>query len=287
MLNSHLRVLHEANRASWNAATIAHNSHKGDQIRFFRNGGDTLFPEEVELLGDVRGKRVLHLQCNCGQDSLSLAGRGADVTGVDISDQAIDFARNLSLRARVAVEFHRADLYDWLPERQRSADAFDIVFSSYGALSYLSSVEHWARLTAGVLRPGGRLVVVDFHPLLHMFDRTGDLQHPYSAPGEPRTCELGVSDYVGDSGPELLAGEFHEGIRKFENPYPHHTFHWGLGEISDALLAAGYRIDALREYPFANGQRHFDDNRVADPRRTLPPSHLPQLPMMFGVRAGR
>ena len=49
--------------------------------------------------------------------------------------------------------------------------------------------------------------------MLQMFDRTGGLQHPYSAPGEPRTCEQGVADYVGDSGPELLAGDFQEGIR--------------------------------------------------------------------------
>jgi SAM-dependent methyltransferase len=285
MLNSHLRVIHEANRASWNAATIAHNSHKGDQIRFFSNGGDTLFPEEVELLGDVRGKRVLHLQCNCGQDSLSLARRGAEVIGVDISDQAVDFARNLSLRTRILVEFHRADLYDWLPEHQKLSEAFDIVYSSYGALRYLSSVDVWARLIAGVLRSGGRLVLIDFHPMLQMFDRSGDFQHPYSAPGEPRTCELGVSDYVGDSGPELLAGDFQEGIRKFANPYPHHTFHWGLGEIVDAVLSAGFRIDALREYPFANGLRHFENGQASEQRRTLPPSHLPRLPMMFGLQA--
>ena len=285
MLHSHLRALHEANRASWNAATIAHNSHKGDQIWFFTNGGDTLFPEELELLGDLQGKRVLHLQCNCGQDSLSLAKRGADVTAIDISDQAIDFARNLSVRARVPVQLHRADLYDWLEDNQRPSEAFDIVFCSYGAMRYLSKIDVWARLTAGVLRHGGRLVAVDFHPLLYMFDRSGELQHPYSSPGEPHTLPGGVEDYVGESGPELLAGEFHEGIRKFQNPYPQHTYHWGLGEISAALLQAGYRISALHEYPYANGRRHFADGQVREPRRALPPPHLPQLPMMFGLLA--
>ena len=95
----------------------------------------------------------------------------------------------------------------------------------------------------------------------------------------------GVSDYVGDSGPELLAGDFHEGIRKFANPYPHHTFHWGLGEIVNAVLSAGYRVDALREYPFANGLRHFENGQACEQRQMLPPSHLPRLPMMFGLQA--
>lgn len=94
--------LHEANRLSWNAATVAHNSHKGDQAAFFRRGGSTLFPEELDLLGDIAGLSLLHLQCNSGQDSLSLAQLGADVTGVDISDEAIAFARRLCCKNREA-----------------------------------------------------------------------------------------------------------------------------------------------------------------------------------------
>jgi hypothetical protein len=76
------KELHEANRLSWDVATRAHNSHKGDQARFLREGGSTLFPEELELLGELRGRSLLHLQCNAGQDTLSLAARGATVTGV-------------------------------------------------------------------------------------------------------------------------------------------------------------------------------------------------------------
>jgi len=110
------RDLHEQNRLSWNAVTPAHNSHKGDQAAFFRAGGDTLFPEELELLGDVEGVDLLHLQCNAGQDTLSLARRGARATGVDISDEAIRFARELSAGSGIAAEFERADVYDWLRE---------------------------------------------------------------------------------------------------------------------------------------------------------------------------
>lgn len=61
------RDFHEANRLSWNAATVAHNSHKGDQAAFFRDGGSSLFPEERDLLDDIAGSDLVHLQCNSGQ----------------------------------------------------------------------------------------------------------------------------------------------------------------------------------------------------------------------------
>src|SRR3712207_1036709 len=123
---------HEANRLSWNAATRAHNSHKGDQARFLRDGGDTLFPAELELLGDLRGRKLLHLQCNAGQDSLSLVNHGADVVGVDISDEAISAARMLSRDSNIPARFDRADIYDWLPAARARGERFDVIFASYG-----------------------------------------------------------------------------------------------------------------------------------------------------------
>lgn len=286
MSSRNMREIHEANRASWNAAVIAHNSHKGNQIRFFERGGDTLFPEESELLGELDGRRLLHLQCNCGQDTLSLARRGAKVVGVDISDQAIDFARHLSMRTGIPAGLHRADLYDWLAEFSASGgEPFHVVFSSYGALRYLSNLDLWAESIARVLAPGGRLVLVDFHPVVYMFDRSGRVQHPYSAPGKPRTGPRGVIDYVGRSGPDLSAGEYHEGIREFTNPYPHHTFHWGLGEVVQAMLRNGLRIRHFQEYPYCNGHRYFDAGTVTEGRRVMPPDMLIGLPMMFGLRA--
>ncbi|MCD2105892.1 methyltransferase domain-containing protein [Rhodococcus erythropolis] len=115
----------EMNRLSWNAATVAHNSHKGDQAQFFRNGGSTLFPEEVALLGEIAGSSILHLQCNSGQDSLSLAALGANVTGVDLSDSAIDFARTLSADSGIAAEFERGEVSGWLREAAAARRKFD------------------------------------------------------------------------------------------------------------------------------------------------------------------
>jgi SAM-dependent methyltransferase len=287
MLSAELKSMHEDNRRSWNAATVAHNSHKGNQIRFFREGGSTLFPEERELLGNIKDKRVLHLQCNCGQDSLSLARLGANVTGVDICDEAIHFARGLSTRTGIRAEFHRADIYDWLADTAVAGQRFDIVFCSYGTVCWLSDLDLWARLIANVLARGGRFVTIDFHPMLHMFDEGGSLAHPYSGHGAALLDEQGVGDYVGESGPSLVPWGFQEGIKNFQNPYPKHFFHWGIAEITSSLLQAGLALQVLREYPFANGHRFFRDGQMTSERRHLPPRGLPSLPMMYGLMMSR
>src|SRR5436309_11262198 len=120
--------LHEENRLAWNEATPVHNSHKHDQAGFLREGGSTLFPEELELLGDSKGLSLVHLQCNAGQDTLSLAQLGAKVTGVDISDTAVAFARELSEESGIPATFYRSDIYDWLEETAKNGERFDIVF---------------------------------------------------------------------------------------------------------------------------------------------------------------
>src|SRR5438876_4219891 len=164
------KQLHEENRLAWNEATPVHNSHKRDQAGFLRGGGSTLFPEEVELLGDIKGLSLVHLQCNAGQDSLSLAQLGATVTGVDISDSAIAFAQGLSEESSIPGAFHRADVYDWLEDASLRGEQFDVVYSSYGFIGCLSDIEAWARGVAAILKPGGRLVFIEFHPVANLFD---------------------------------------------------------------------------------------------------------------------
>jgi SAM-dependent methyltransferase len=280
------RDLHEENRLSWNAATAAHNSHKGDQAAFFRAGGSTLKPEETELLGDLRGKRVVHLQCNAGQDTLSLVGLGAGATGVDISDEAIAFARALSAGSGVEAEFERADVYDWLEGAAREGRRFDVAFASYGALCWLSDLRGWARGVASILDPGGRVVVMEFHPVLGMYDERMKLAYPYSSAGRPLTWNEGVGDYVAFSGEGLALEGYQEGVKDFSNPHPVHEFRWGLADVVQPLLDAGLALETLREYPYSNGWRPFDGMR-ADPatRRFYLPEGVPEFPLMFGLAA--
>lgn len=283
--------IHEANRLSWNAATIAHNSHKPDQARFLREGGSTLFPEEIDLLGDIAGKSLVHLQCNAGQDTLSLARLGAKVTGVDISDEAISFAKQLSLDAKIPAEFVRADVYDWLDAARERGDRFDIVFCSYGAICWLSDLGRWAAGISEILLPGagvgGRFVVVDFHPASMMFNERYELAYPYFGESNPMKWEEGIGDYVGMAAGALSPMGHEEGVQGFENPHPVYEYQWPIAAILTSLLGAGLRIDRFEEYPFSNGAKLFDEMRELPGRRMVPPEGTPSIPLMYGLAAGK
>ncbi|EDM81838.1 hypothetical protein PPSIR1_05208 [Plesiocystis pacifica SIR-1] len=290
------RALREANRASWNVATAAHNRHKRDQAAWLRAGGELLFPEDYALLGPLEGAKLLHLQCNSGQDTVCLARAGASVTGVDISDEAIAFARGLASELEQALgprtpSFERADIYDWLPTARAAGRRFDKVYSSYGVICWLPDLRAWAEGIAGVLRPGGTFVLVEFHPFMQCFDETGARVFPYlgAARGEVLSVDEGVSDYVGESGAALAPTGFvplPEG-EAFTNPNPCHEFAWSLADLFGALRDAGLRVEAFEEHPHCNGWRCFDD-LVLDPdndRRWVFPPGQPTIPLTYGLRA--
>ena len=279
------KAYHEANRLSWNEGTKAHNSHKGDQAAFFRAGGSTLFPEESRLLGDINGETLLHLQCNSGQDSLSIARHcGAIVTGVDISDEAIRFARQLSLDSGIKASFVRADVYDFFAI---SSERYDVVFSSYGALCWLSDLAAWGQGIAGCLKPGGRFVLVDFHPALVMLDGQWQLKHDYMG-GAPCEYESGVGDYVALTGAAAEIDSLLPGIRDFRNPFPGVEFHWGIAEVATALLKADMSLSHLAEYNYSNGFKPMSDMVDLGGRQYAMPDHLPRnLPLMFSLIAER
>ncbi|MCY3834222.1 MAG: class I SAM-dependent methyltransferase [Chloroflexi bacterium] len=271
------------NRRSWNEATKAHNSHKGDQAAFFRRGGSTLFPEERGLLGDLAGKTLLHLQCNCGQDSLSIAKHlGADVTGLDISDEAIRFARKLSNDSGIDARFIRADIYDYFLDKR---EQFNLVFSSYGVLCWLSDLAAWGRGIASCLASGGRFVLVDFHPALSMFNETWELRYDFMG-GTAYEFESGVGDYVALTGAAAEIDKLLPGLQDFHNPHPGVEYIWGIAEIVTALLEAGLSLSHLTEYNYCNGFKPMSDMVELSARRFAMPAHLPQnIPLMFSLMA--
>src|SRR5918995_7398082 len=193
------KILREQNRLSWNAVVGVHDSHRRNLPTFIRKGGSTLFPEEARLLGDLVGRTLVHLQCNSGGDSVSLATLGARVTGVDISDKAVLSARDLARKAGVRATFERADVYDWLQKASREGRRFDVAFASYGVICWLPDLRGWAGGIAGILDPGGRFVLVDFHPAADIFDRDWNHVSDYPSGGDPLLLEEGVGDYVAAS----------------------------------------------------------------------------------------
>ena len=270
---------------SWNAVVRAHESHRGNLSRFFGEGGSTLFQEERDLLGELEGRSLVHLQCNSGGDSISLARLGATVTGVDLSDEAVSSARALAEKTGTWATFERADVYEWLEEASREGRRFDVAFASYGVICWLPDLRSWAGGIAGILNPGGRFVLIDFHPAAEIFDRAWNHVSDYPYGGEPLLLREGVGDYVAASGGGLTPAGFVEGDRDFENPEGCYLFRWGLGEVVTALAEAGLRITALEEYPFANGERKFAGMRELPGKRLVPPEHMPAIPLMYGIRA--
>lgn len=193
----------------------------------------------------------------------------------------------LSSETGVAADFMRADVYDWLKSTAHSDRRFDVVFSSYGVVCWLSDCWAWARGVAAVLRAGGRFVLVDFHPAAEMFDGHWNHARAYTSGGEPLLLDEGVGDYVAESEGGLTPAGFAQGVRGFENPEPCYLFRWGLGEVVTALGGAGLRILALKEYPYSNGERHFTDLHELPGRRMVPPEGAPAVPLMYGIRATR
>ena len=283
------KALHENNRQVWNEVTPVHNSHKLDQAAFLRNGGSTLFPEEIKLLGEVKGKSLLHLQCNAGQDTLSLAQMGAHIVGVDISDEAISFAERLAIDAGIPARFERSDLYDWFETAISEGQRFDRIIASYGAVMWLSDIQTWGQSLAKLLNPGGRFVLVEFHPMIRMlYGKAPDQlkrSFNYFGNGSPRKIEGGMWDYVGASGNALSPSGFTEGTSDFQGSAVHYQFDWTVSEVMMALIQAGLSITRFEEYPYVNGCRFLSTMILHPGNRWHLPDDLPSIPLMYGLCA--
>lgn len=157
----------QANRDLWNQRTMVHKDSDFYDLKGFREGNDVLTPIEISELGDVKGKTMLHLQCHFGMDSLNWARRGAKVTGVDLSDSAINEARKLNKESGLDAEFICCNVYDL---KDHLKGQFDIVFTSYGVVGWLPDLDRWARIISHFLKPGGTFYMAEFHPVVWMFD---------------------------------------------------------------------------------------------------------------------
>jgi 2-polyprenyl-3-methyl-5-hydroxy-6-metoxy-1,4-benzoquinol methylase len=155
------------NKHAWNEKTSVHVDSEFYHHTDFLEGKTSLKEIELALLGNIAGKKILHLQCHFGQDTLSLARMGADVTGIDFSDKAIAFAQKTNQELGLNAKFICCDIYT-LP--QHLQEQFDIVFTSYGTIGWLPDMDKWASVIAHFLKPQGQFVFVEFHPVVWMYD---------------------------------------------------------------------------------------------------------------------
>lgn len=264
----------EANRRLWDARTPIHVRSDFYDVDGFRSGTTSLRPLEIEEVGDVAGKRLLHLQCHFGLDTLSWARLGADVTGLDFSAAAIAAARALADEVGIDARFVESDVYE--AGAALAGETFDVVFSSYGVIAWLPDIRRWAAVVAGLVAPGGCFYVAEIHPASQVFsDEPGveDLRvgYPYWTPPDAplRFEESGTyADYDADI------------------TLPEHVWLHGLGDIVTALIDAGLVVEFLHEHECTVFQQFPFLERHDDGWWRLP-THVPAQPLLFSLRAAK
>ncbi len=263
---------HQANKQLWNHWTDLHYTSEFYDVAGLRNGRCSLCEIEIDEVGDVRDKTLLHLQCHFGMDTLSWARRGANVVGVDYSKVAIDRARDLAKDIGVPAEFICSAIETLPGALDRT---FDIVFTSAGVLPWLESLERWGEVIATFLKPGGFFFLREFHPFVDIFDRTtgGDcfeIKHPYFKPEHPTHFVDQVSYAV--TQPSMP-------LDKYEWP---HT----ISDVLNALITAGLSIEYMHEFNYVGYQRRPFLSRDKSGRWVFAP--LPgALPLQFSIKAVR
>lgn len=259
----------QANLALWNEWADVNAASRSYDLPAFKAGRCALKPIELEELGDVHGKTLLHLQCHFGMDTLSWARRGALVTGADFSERAIALAQGLARETGLDARFICSDLYA-LPDVLDGQ--FDVVFTSYGVLCWLRDLQRWAEIAAHFLKPGGTFYIAEFHPFLQIFD-------------EADPAELRVRRgyfYQAEPLEWRVQGSYADREAVVRQPVDYEWTH-SLGEIVSALTAAGLRIEFLHEFTWSVTQMLDCMERTAEGRWQV--KGRPDLPLMFSVRA--
>ena len=231
----------EANRRHWDEVTPIHVASEfyGDQLAELRAGGFRYRQIDNPEVGDVRDKSLLHLQCHFGLDTLSWARQGATVTGVDFSKAAVETARSLATELDIDARFVVSNVYD-LPANLDGQ--FDIVYTSYGAITWLPDLGRWAQAAAHFVKPGGFFYVAEFHPMFQVLDDTPGVQEP----------QLHYP-YFESAGPLRFEddGTYADSAARVQNRLQFNFPH-SLGEVVTAVIEAGLRLDFLHEFPFCS-----------------------------------
>ncbi|MEH0154831.1 class I SAM-dependent methyltransferase [Limibacter armeniacum] len=254
----------EINKKNWNERVQAHMDSDFYDMKAFEAGATSLKEIELDILGDISGKRVLHLQCHFGQDALSLARMGADVTGIDLSDKAIEKAREIASKLNVEAEFVCCNV---LEIDQHLTGEYDIIFTTYGVVGWLPELTKWAKLIHQFLKPQGRFLLVEFHPVVWMHDDDFK-QIAYSYFNKEAIIETSEGSYAD---------------KDTSHNYESVGWNHDLSEVFTALLQAGLQIKLFKEYDFS--PYNCFNNTVPAEKGFQIKGLEGKLPMVYAVEA--
>jgi SAM-dependent methyltransferase len=246
----------QAIRRLWDRMTPNHLRTWYD-TQAFKDGTSSLDSVQLAEVGSVRGKRLLHLQCNVGIDTLSWAREGAEATGVDFSPNAVATARSLTAEVGIDARFICCDIYELV---DHLGGEFDVVYTSQGVLCWLRDLPAWAAIINRYLKPGGFFYIMEEHP----FAATLNEDSP-----EPRLA----APYFGTPEPRRFQAEGAEAWFEWQ---------WSLADVVNSLIGAGLRIEFLNEFDHTFWQRLSFLEPLDDDWWTIP-EH--SLPLMFTLKA--
>ncbi|MDO6427941.1 class I SAM-dependent methyltransferase [Thalassotalea sp. 1_MG-2023] len=247
------------NRKAWDERTKIHINSRFYDVDAFIGGKSSLNKIELNQVGDVKGKTLLHLQCHFGLDTLSWARKGASVTGVDLSVEAIAQANKLKNKLGLTATFIAADLYQFSDD---NAKQYDIVYTSYGALCWLPDIDRWAQTVAKALLPGGELHLIEFHPAIDLL--TG---YSYFSSVDP------------DVEVEETYTENSDGAKSTIVTWPH-----SLADVITALISVGLYIEQVNEFPYSPYNCLEDLDYVAEHGYQLLHKGQ-QVPLIYAIKA--
>ena len=240
------------------------------EVKILRAGGIALDEIELEEIGAVEGKTLLHLQCHIGTDSLSWARQGAIVTGIDFSAESIACAQGLQNELGLPATFLQSNIYDL---RQVLQGKFDIVYTSRGVLIWLRDLDAWAQIIAYYLKPGGLFYIMERHPFLNVFEETRpeelSINYPYFHRYEPTLWDDDDPDYADHT---------------YIPQHGSYEWDWTIGDILNALLDAGLQLESFNEYRRLFFKLYPSMKEVSENWYDFP-RYSEMLPLIFTLRA--
>ena len=253
----------QINKQTWNSKVAIHVVSDFYEQENFINGKIMLPQTDLDALGDVSGKRILHLQCHFGQDSLSLARLGAKVTGIDFSEEAIIEAKALNEKLDLDAEFICCDVYDTL---QHITEKYDIVYTSYGTIGWLPDLGKWASVIANALKPNGKFVFFEFHPVVWMYDNDFN--------------EVFYNYFKSEPILEEETGTYAD--RNVEVEHKTITWNHSLSEVFQSLLKQNINIKNFEEFDYSH-YNCFSHTEEFEPGKFRIQKFGDKIPMMYGI----
>jgi ubiquinone/menaquinone biosynthesis C-methylase UbiE len=254
-----------ANQALWDVRTDIHVESDFYDVPAFKAGNITLMPTELEALGDVTGKKLLHLQCHFGQDTLSWKRLGAEVTGVDFSENALEKARGYASELGLKARFIQSDI---LKLDEKLDEQFDIVFTSYGTIGWLPDINKWAEIIHKMLKPNGVFLIAEFHPYFSQINEKEEIVYDYFSADQP---DEETAEYTYTDGPS-------------HPPMKEYWWNHSLSDVVMALQNAGLSIESFQEFPYSHYK--LADSMVEVGEKKFVYKNLAgRIPYMYAIEA--